>query len=40
LLTRLVTEENVVLQKLNHEELSEALQGATPDYFTLWENRN
>lgn len=40
LLTRLVTEENVVLQRLNREELSEALLGDPPDYFTLWENRN
>lgn len=40
LLTQLVTEENVVLQKLNREELSEALQDDAPDYFTLWENRN
>jgi hypothetical protein len=40
LLTRLVSEENAALQKLNREELSEALRGDSPDYFTLWENRN
>ncbi|MFQ6027126.1 MAG: hypothetical protein ACE5Q6_06520 [Dehalococcoidia bacterium] len=40
LLTRLVSEENAALQKINREELSEAMRGDTPDYFTLWENRN
>ena len=39
-LSRLVSEENNVLQKLNRVELTEALNGDSPDYFTLWENRN
>jgi hypothetical protein len=39
-LSRLITEENTVLQRLNQEELTEALRGDSPDYFTLWENRN
>ncbi len=39
-LARLVTEENVVLQELSHQELTEALSDDSPDYFTLWENRN
>jgi hypothetical protein len=39
-LTRLVTEENEALQRINQQELTEALRGDSPDYFTLWENRN
>ncbi len=39
-LARLVSEENDVLQKLSHQELSEAMRDDSPDYFTLWENRN
>ena len=38
--SRLVTEENKVLQELSHQELTEALRDDSPDYFTLWENRN
>ena len=40
LFSRLVTEENAVLQQLNRQELAEALRGDSPDYFTLWKNRN
>jgi hypothetical protein len=39
-LSRLVSEENNFVQKLNRVELTEALSGDSPDYFTLWENRN
>ncbi len=39
-INRLVTEENIVLQELSHQELTEALRDDSPDYFTLWENRN
>ena len=39
-ISRLVTEENRVLQDLSHQELTEALRDDSPDYFTLWENRN
>lgn len=39
-LSRLVSEENEVLQKLNRVELTEAVKGDSPDFFTLWENRN
>ena len=39
-LSRLISEENAVLQKLNRQGLTEALRGDSPDYFTLWENRN
>ena len=37
---RLVAEENTVLEQLSHQELTEALRDDSPDYFTLWENRN
>ena len=37
---RLMAEENSVLQRLNQQELTEAVHGDSPDYFTLWENRN
>ena len=39
-LNRLITEENRILQELAHQDLSEAVQSDSPDYFTLWENRN
>jgi hypothetical protein len=40
ILSRLVSEENAAIQKVNQQELIEALRGDSPDYFTLWENRN
>lgn len=39
-LVRLIEEEKTALQKLEHDELTEALRSDSPDYFTLWENRN
>ena len=39
-LSRLIAEENAVLQRLNQQELTESMSGDSPDYFTLWENRN
>lgn len=39
-ISRLVREENQVLQDLSYQELTEALRDDSPDYFTLWENRN
>tara|TARA_B100000315_G_scaffold19748_2_gene17385 strand:+ start:3847 stop:4422 length:576 start_codon:yes stop_codon:yes gene_type:complete len=39
-LSRLVAEETGILQKLHQNQLTEALQGDSPDYFTLWEHRN
>ena len=39
-LSRLVKEENAELQKLSQQELTEAMRDDSPDYFTLWENRN
>lgn len=39
-LARLVKQENEALQEINQQELTEALSTDSPDYFTLWENRN
>ena len=39
-LSRLIAEEHAVLKELNQHELTEALMDDSPDYFTLWENRN
>ena len=39
-ISRLVTEEGEVLQRQHQEELTATLGGDSPDYFTLWENRN
>ncbi len=39
-LLRLIEDENAALHKLERDELTEALRGDSPDYFTLWENRN
>ncbi len=39
-ISRLVREENQALQELSYQELTEALRDDSPDYFTLWENRN
>ena len=39
-LNRLIGEENRILKELNRLDLTEAVQSDSPDYFTLWENRN
>ena len=39
-ISRLVAEENQLLQKQNLHELTEVLRGDSLDYFTLWESRN
>ena len=39
-ISRLVAEEKEVLQQENLHDLTEALRGDSPDYFTLWESRN
>ena len=39
-ITRMVAGENAALQDLGRHELTEAMRGDSPDYFTLWENRN
>lgn len=40
LFARLVAAEHAALQQVNQQELSEALTGDSPDFFTLWEQRN
>ena len=39
-LNRLIADENRILQELARQDLNEAVQSDSPDYFTLWENRN
>ena len=39
-LNRLVQEEHRILKDLSSQDLAEAVQSDSPDYFTLWENRN
>lgn len=39
-LSRLVAEENAELEKISQQELTAAMRDDSPDYFTLWENRN
>ena len=39
-LSRLIAEEGAQLQSVSNQELNEALRDDSPDYFTLWENRN
>lgn len=36
----LVERESAIVQKLNEQQVAEALKGDSPDYFTLWESRN
>lgn len=39
-ITSLVERETAIVQRLNQQQVAEALKGDTPDYFTLWESRN
>ena len=39
-LTDLVRREAEITQRLSREELTEAIRGDAPDYFTLWDNLN
>ena len=39
-LSRLIAEESEMLKSVSSQELNEALRDESPDYFTLWENRN
>ena len=39
-LNRLVQEEHRLLKDVSRHDLTEAVQSDSPDYFTLWENRN
>jgi hypothetical protein len=40
LFSRLVAAEQAALQRVNQQELGEALSEESPDFFTLWERRN
>ena len=39
-LTDLINRESEIAQRLNRQELTEAIRGDSPDYFTLWDNLN
>lgn len=39
-ISRLVAEENRFVHALTLQELTDAMKGDSPDYFTLWESRN
>ena len=39
-ISRMMADENAILQDLSRQGLHEAMSGDSPDYFTLWENRN
>ncbi len=36
----LVERETVIMQKVNEQQMADALKSDSPDYFTLWESRN
>ena len=36
----MISEETSTLERLNRQQITEALKGDSPDYFTLWESRN
>ena len=39
-LSDMVARESEISQRLNRQELAEAIRGDSPDYFTLWDNLN
>ncbi len=36
----MIGEESAILERLNRQQVVEAIRGDSPDYFSLWENRN
>ena len=36
----LVERETIIMRKVDEQQMAEALQSDSPDYFTLWESRN
>ena len=40
LLQRLIAEENEVVKRIDRQDLREALEEQSPNFFTLWERRN
>ena len=39
-LTRLIKQEHDIFRKMNRQEIREALEDQSPNFFTLWERRN
>ena len=39
-IAELVERETAIIQKANEQQMEDALNGDSPDYFTLWESRN
>ncbi|MEC8856039.1 MAG: hypothetical protein VX664_01470 [Chloroflexota bacterium] len=39
-ISELVERESAIMQKVNEQQMEDALKGDSPDYFTLWESRN
>ena len=39
-LTDLISRESEITQRLTRQELTDAIRGDSPDYFTLWDNLN
>ena len=39
-LAALVQRDTDIMEKLNEQQMEDALKGDSPDYFTLWESRN
>ena len=38
--TDLAAQESEIMQRLNRQELTQAVRGESPDYFALWDNLN
>ncbi len=38
--SEMVAEEAAIMQRLNRQELAQAIRGESPDYFALWDNLN
>ena len=38
--SEMIAQETAILERLNRQQVVEAIRGDSPDYFSLWENRN
>ena len=36
----MIAQETAIMERLNRQQVVEAIRGDSPDYFSLWENRN
>ena len=36
----MAADENAIVEQMNRQQLSDALSNDSPDFFSLWENRN